>query len=489
MNNKKINSDGSRGALDYDNDTTLDKSEEYRMDVVGQVNEVYYEETAVIAPFNNHPGGLKTAFSDEVGGGRGMDMARRSEDYSEILTNAIQSLESVRLLDDSNNNNDKRKDRNSRGQYDNQVGNNIDIFGKSVVVDADDSIQVRSLVVEGVDRSSAVERVVNNTPRSHIDYFLVVDFEATCIEFSDVHSFKSDGVNKRIFEYEIIEFPVLMINSVTLKVESEFHCYIKPTINPILSDFCMNLTGITQSVIDEQGITFEDAIQKLKEWMLKNNLDGDDTCTNTYVFVTDGIFDINRFIHYEYQRRGWVMDEMWTRYVDIKKLFTHNYVRHDFLDDFIYFSNNCHQTNEQPPIVQSSSNGNTNENENLMCNRVSIQNKKQINVNIIEMLKYFNMNFEGRLHSGIDDSRNIARILIQMLKHQKQYFDRYNDKVGTKNYSIKEKPKSKNKKKTRKKKYGYETDDGTFMVVHINQRYFHIDKVLSYGKKCKPRSS
>ena len=43
------------------------------------------------------------------------------------------------------------------------------------------------------------------------DYFLVLDFEATCDE------------NHQIHPNEIIEFPVLKINGRTLECESTFH--------------------------------------------------------------------------------------------------------------------------------------------------------------------------------------------------------------------------------------------------------------------------
>jgi 3'-5' exoribonuclease 1 len=36
------------------------------------------------------------------------------------------------------------------------------------------------------------------------------------------------------------------------------------------------------------------------------------------------------------------------------------------------------------------------------------------NLKIHKMLERQNLKFEGRLHSGIDDTRNIARILIKM---------------------------------------------------------------------------
>lgn len=41
-----------------------------------------------------------------------------------------------------------------------------------------------------------------------------------------------------IYFQEIIEFPVLMLNSSTLEVESIFHQYVLPTVHPELTGFC-----------------------------------------------------------------------------------------------------------------------------------------------------------------------------------------------------------------------------------------------------------
>ncbi len=63
------------------------------------------------------------------------------------------------------------------------------------------------------------------------DYFLVLDFEATCIK------------DMRINPQEIIEFPCLLVNSRTFEVEARFHRYVKPVYRPKLSPFCIKLTG------------------------------------------------------------------------------------------------------------------------------------------------------------------------------------------------------------------------------------------------------
>ena len=75
--------------------------------------------------------------------------------------------------------------------------------------------------------------MANQTSVQPFDYILVLDFEATC----DQGGLKPP---------EIIEFPTVLLNTRTLKIEDEFHYYIKPKVNPILRPFCIELTGIQQ---------------------------------------------------------------------------------------------------------------------------------------------------------------------------------------------------------------------------------------------------
>ncbi|EDV20659.1 uncharacterized protein TRIADDRAFT_4552, partial [Trichoplax adhaerens] len=75
---------------------------------------------------------------------------------------------------------------------------------------------------------------------SFVDFYLVIDFEATTkSKYRDYHL------------PEIIEFPALLIDASTLEVFSEFHSYVRPTINRTLSKFCKRLTGISQAMVDK----------------------------------------------------------------------------------------------------------------------------------------------------------------------------------------------------------------------------------------------
>lgn len=49
-------------------------------------------------------------------------------------------------------------------------------------------------------------------------------------------------------------------------IESEFHRYVRPTFNPVLSDYCINLTGISQTLIDRQS-RFTFVYQAFIDWL------------------------------------------------------------------------------------------------------------------------------------------------------------------------------------------------------------------------------
>lgn len=70
-------------------------------------------------------------------------------------------------------------------------------------------------------------------------YYCILDFEATCDK------------NEKIFN-EIIEFPSILFNE-NFEYISEFRSFVKPTINPILTNFCTELTSITQQNVNSSN--------------------------------------------------------------------------------------------------------------------------------------------------------------------------------------------------------------------------------------------
>ena len=62
---------------------------------------------------------------------------------------------------------------------------------------------------------------------------------------------------------EVVELPVLILDTELCKVVGEFHTYIKPTSDK-LTQFCTELTGITEDMVYGELVpTFPEALDKL----------------------------------------------------------------------------------------------------------------------------------------------------------------------------------------------------------------------------------
>lgn len=84
--------------------------------------------------------------------------------------------------------------------------------------------------------------------------YIIFDLEASCWLGRPPH-----GIN------EVIEIGAVKVNDYN-EVESIFSKFIKPTVNPILSDFCTRLTSITQTDVDKSK-TFPFIIQEFMDWI------------------------------------------------------------------------------------------------------------------------------------------------------------------------------------------------------------------------------
>ncbi|CAO3648743.1 unnamed protein product [Mucor hiemalis] len=210
------------------------------------------------------------------------------------------------------------------------------------------------------------------------DYYLFFDVEATCEE--------GGGFT---FPNEIIEFPVVLVDGKTFNIVDEYQSYVKPTVNSKLSDFCINLTGISQSTVDKSP-SFTEMLIDFQEFLAKYDLFQSASAS----FVTDGPFDIRDFItkqckHSKLKPRPAYFDIPW---VNIRKLFKDFYHQKD-------------------------------------------------NKNIGLMLAHLNMEFQGREHSGLDDARNLAAIGKRMheegcvFKTNCRYDSRYNALYNSKKKS------------------------------------------------------
>ena len=162
--------------------------------------------------------------------------------------------------------------------------------------------------------------------------------------------------------HEIIELPVVLVDLQERMVVAKFQRYVCPTRNRTLSHFCTRLTGITQDVVDAAA-TLDVALLELDAWLEEQGLRNTPE-HRSFAFAADGPWDLQFFLEQECTRKGIPRPAYFDKWVNLKRLFA----------DF-YGCRPCR---------------------------------------ITKMLERQGMRFVGRPHSGIDDSRNIARIAIRM---------------------------------------------------------------------------
>lgn len=171
-------------------------------------------------------------------------------------------------------------------------------------------------------------------------YFHVVDFEATCS--------RDNSVSRE--EMEIIEIGAVMVDGQTLEPRDEFHSFVRPVRNPALTEFCTQLTSITQAEVDEAR-EFLEVLELWRSWA--ERFAGS-------VFSSWGQYDRNQL-------------EQDCRY--------HN-VTYPFSPEHI----------------------------NLKA-RFSSRIGQRRRFGLSQALSRAGLTFDGTHHRGIDDARNIARLL------------------------------------------------------------------------------
>ncbi|KAH8795172.1 exonuclease [Flagelloscypha sp. PMI_526] len=150
---------------------------------------------------------------------------------------------------------------------------------------------------------------------------------------------------------EIIEFPVLVYDIEEKKVTATFHEYVKPSLHPTLTNFCTTLTGIEQVTF-----SFRKYGKVLQSFLVAQKVF---ETPYDFCFLTCGNWDLqtmlpqqlnHSFIHLNSDEK-----KIWNRWINVKKAYQKT-------------------TGNRPAGMAGS-------------------------------------NLEGRHHSGIDDCKNIARIV------------------------------------------------------------------------------
>jgi inhibitor of KinA sporulation pathway (predicted exonuclease) len=108
--------------------------------------------------------------------------------------------------------------------------------------------------------------------------YIIYDLEATCWE----NEFDARGKRR-----EIIEIGGVLINEHGDTL-SRFESFVQPVVQPMLSDFCKNLTSITQVDVN-QADKFPEVVQDFKDWI---------GCTDDeeYLLCSWGFFDRSALI-------------------------------------------------------------------------------------------------------------------------------------------------------------------------------------------------
>ncbi|KAF7662370.1 hypothetical protein LDENG_00237430 [Lucifuga dentata] len=196
-------------------------------------------------------------------------------------------------------------------------------------------------------------------------YLIVIDFESTCWR------------EKNNYSQEIIEFPAVLLNTSTGEVESEFHTYVQPQEHPILSDFCTELTGITQMQV-EAGIPLHICLSRFSRWLQTLQLQMGVVFPREHVgsasspsqkpctFLTWSDWDLGVCLQYECKRKQLYKPDVLNTWIDLRSTYKLFYSR-------------------KPKGLNGA-------------------------------LQDLGIQFSGREHSGLDDARNTAQLAARMMR-------------------------------------------------------------------------
>eukprot|EP00258_Populus_trichocarpa_P037430 XP_024453449.1 uncharacterized protein LOC7460254 isoform X1 [Populus trichocarpa] len=177
-------------------------------------------------------------------------------------------------------------------------------------------------------------------------YFVVIDFEATCDKERNPHP------------QEIIEFPSVIVSSVTGQLEACFQTYVRPTCNQHLSDFCKDLTGIQQIQVD-RGVTLSEALLRHDKWLENKGIKN-----TSFAVVTWSNWDCRVMLESECRFKKIRKPPYFNRWINLKVPFCE-----------IFGGARC----------------------------------------LKEAVEMAGLEWQGRAHCGLDDAKNTARLLALLM--------------------------------------------------------------------------
>lgn len=161
----------------------------------------------------------------------------------------------------------------------------------------------------------------------------------------------------KINPQELIEFPCIVVSTQDWQIKDVFHEYVKPKFHPNLTPFCSELTGIVQEMVDDKAY-FPEIMKKFNSWIEKGKYFEE---KNKSAFVTCGEWDLKVMIPSQCATEKLTVPDYFSEWINLKIVF---------------------------------------------CNVMKVYPH-----GIIDMLVRLNIPQIGRLHSGIDDVKNMINII------------------------------------------------------------------------------
>jgi inhibitor of KinA sporulation pathway (predicted exonuclease) len=88
--------------------------------------------------------------------------------------------------------------------------------------------------------------------------FVLFDLEYTAWQHSQERKWSDPGEHR-----EVIQIGAIRVSAADLNETESLLEYVRPQLNPMLSDFIIELTGITQYDVDTRGVPFSEALKHL----------------------------------------------------------------------------------------------------------------------------------------------------------------------------------------------------------------------------------
>ena len=184
------------------------------------------------------------------------------------------------------------------------------------------------------------------------EHVVVLDFEATC----------QPGAAP--VPQEVIEFPSVLVSLAERRVIDSFEAFVRPVHHPTLTAFCTELTSITQAEVDAAA-PFPEALARHQAWLAGHGLLARE---GAFAFVTCGDWDLATLFPGQCAAAGIDLVKLpraYRRWINVKEVF-------------------------------------------------KASGRRAKTLGMVSMLASLGLELEGRHHRGIDDCRNIARIVLAL---------------------------------------------------------------------------